>query len=214
MGPSRFRHIAVEGAIGVGKTTLALRLADALKARLMLERPEENPFLEKFYTDRVRYALPTQLSFLFQRVEQARELAQGGMFAPMVVSDFMFAKDRLFAELTLSDDEFRLYQRISSDVTPPSPDPDLVVWLRAPASTLEDRVRRRGRPMEQDLDGESLARLDAHYAAYFSRQAQLNVLAVQTEGLDLARGEEALRALIDRIVTFRGPRESFDVSTD
>lgn len=210
MNLGQLRHIAVEGAIGVGKTTLATRLAAALGARLMLERPEENPFLEKFYADRARHALPTQLSFLFQRAEQARELMQGGVFASLVVSDFMFAKDGLFASLTLSDDEYRLYQRISTDVAPPVPDPDLVVWLRAPATTLHERVQRRGRSMERDLVSGELEALDAHYAAFFARETHLRVLAVETEHLDFARSDTALSALLEHIVQFEGPRETFD----
>lgn len=210
MSLGRLRHIAIEGAIGVGKTTLATRLAAELGARLLLERPEDNPFLAKFYADRARFALPTQLSFLFQRAEQARDLMQGGVFAALVVSDFMFAKDDLFASLTLSDDEYRLYRRISHDVAPPVPDPDLVVWLRAPAATLHERVQRRGRSMELALASAELQALDAHYAAFFARETHLRVLAVETERVDFARSEEALRTLIDRIAQFEGPRETFD----
>jgi deoxyguanosine kinase len=209
MGLSRFNHIAVEGAIGVGKTTLARRLAVALRAQLLLEKPEDNPFLEKFYADRARYALPTQLSFLFQRAEQARELMQGGMFTTLVVSDFMFAKDNLFAQLTLSDDEYKLYQRISHDVAPPTPRPDLVLWLRASPTTLLERVVQRGRPMEQGLEPGDLQALDERYAAYFARETAVPVLAVDTALAEVGRSDDALRALIERIAAFEGPREVF-----
>lgn len=205
------RHIAVEGAIGVGKTTLARRLAAHLNARLLLERPEDNPFLTKFYADRARYALPTQLSFLFQRAEQAADLTQGGIFASLVVSDFMFAKDRLFAQLTLSDDEYRLYERISRDVAPPTPPPDLVLWLRAGPDTLLERVVRRGRPMERGLLSDDLAQLDAHYAAYFARETGLPVLEVDTTCVDLARDDGALTSLVSRIDAFDGTRDAFDL---
>jgi deoxyguanosine kinase len=209
LGLSRFNHIAVEGAIGVGKTTLARRLAEALQAQLLLEKPEDNPFLEKFYADRARYALPTQLSFLFQRAEQARELMQGGIFTALVVSDFMFAKDNLFAQLTLSDDEYKLYQRISTDVAPPTPRPDLVLWLRASPTTLLERVVQRGRPMEQGLEPSDLKALDERYAAYFARESAVPVLAVDTALADFGRSDEALHALIERIASFEGPREAF-----
>ena len=138
MGLDRFRHIAVEGAIGAGKTTLATRLSARIGARLLLERPEDNPFLEKFYADRTRYALPTQLSFLFQRIEQAREISQAGIFEPLVVSDFMFEKDELFARLMLSDDEYRLYRRVGDELAAlaPAPSVAVTVMLTMPTSAL------------------------------------------------------------------------------
>jgi deoxyguanosine kinase len=208
----RFRHIAVEGVIGVGKTTLAHKLAAMLHAELLLERPEDNPFIEKFYTDRARYALPTQLSFLFQRVEQAKAFIQGGVFSQLVVSDFMFAKDRLFAQLTLSDDEFSLYQRISQDVAPPVPEPDLVIWLRAPATVLLERVRRRARPMEASLAHEDLHALEQHYAQYFAEHVQLPLLSVATEHFDFERSSQALDTLMARLASFVGPRETLEAT--
>jgi deoxyguanosine kinase len=205
------KHIAIEGAIGVGKTTLARRLAQALDARLLLERPEDNPFLEQFYADRARHALPTQLTFLFQRAEQARELMQGGVFTNLVVSDFMFAKDRLFAELTLSDEEFKLYQRISRDVAPPVPAPDLVVWLRADGASLRERVQRRGRPMELELGADDLSALDASYARAFANEPSLPLLIVPTSTLDFEHDRAAFEALVAHIQGFEGPRETFAV---
>ncbi len=208
------KHIAIEGAIGVGKTTLAQRLAGMVGARVLLEKPEDNPFLAQFYTDRARYALPTQLSFLFQRAEQASELMQGGIFTSLVVSDFMFAKDDLFAQWTLSDEEYKLYQRISRDVAPPTPPPDLVIWLRAPGSTLRERVLKRGRTMELGLQSQELQALDDRYAAYFSRMTTLPVLAVETSHVASSDGNghsaRAMVALIERIAGFEGPREQFD----
>lgn len=210
MNVERFRHIAVEGAIGVGKTTLARRLAQALDAQLLLERPEDNPFLAKYYADPSRYALPTQLSFLFQRAEQAAGLMQSGMFASLVVSDFMFAKDRLFAQLTLSDDEYKLYERISADVAPPTPLPDLVLWLRASAPVLRERVMRRGRRMEQGLQVEQLRQLDQCYAAYFARETSLPVLVLETSQTDYEHGNMPLQALLQQIDAFDGSRAAFD----
>ncbi len=204
---TRFRHIAVEGAIGAGKTTLATLLAHRLDACLLLERPEDNPFLEKFYVDRARYALPTQLSFLFQRIEQARELAQAGIFTPRVVSDFMFAKDDLFAQITLSDDEYRLYRQINDGVASLAPAPDLILWLRAPASTLVERIGRRGRIMEQQLEARDLAELDARYAAYFAKHPSLAVMSVDTSSINFASDESAMVDLMARIAAFHGSRE-------
>ncbi len=209
-GHGRLRHLAVEGAIGAGKTTLATRLAARVGARLLLERPEDNPFLEKFYADRARYALPTQLSFLFQRIEQARELSQAGIFEPLVVSDFMFEKDDLFARLMLSDDEYRLYRRIGDELATLAPAPDLVLWLRAPAATLLERIARRGREMERGIEAHELDQLDALYAACFARHPRLPVLEVDVAAFDFATSDGAVDALLERIASFGGPRGRFE----
>ncbi len=210
MSAGLFTYIAVEGAIGVGKTTLATRLADRLGAQLLLERPEDNPFLEKFYADRARYALPTQLSFLFQRIEQARELSQAGIFQPRVVSDFMFAKDDLFARLLLSDDEYRLYRRVGDELSALAPVPDLVLWLRAPTSVLLERIERRGRTMEEGVQAPDLDQLDALYAAYFARQPTLPVLEVDAAVLDFAAdGAAAVNALVEHLQRFANTRGRF-----
>ena len=151
-GLDRFRHIAIEGPIGVGKSSLARRLATHLGAELMLEQPAENPFLPRFYADMPSYALQTQLFFLFQRLKQLQSLAQPSMFSSTIVSDFMFAKDALFARLTLSDDEHRLYTQMHAQIAPQLPEPDLVIWLQASAPTLLRRIRRRGTGMEQGIE--------------------------------------------------------------
>jgi deoxyadenosine/deoxycytidine kinase len=205
------RHIAVEGAVGAGKSTLARRLAEALDAQLLLERPEDNPFLERFYADGARYAMPTQLFFLFQRVEQYRELAQPGIFAARrVVSDFMFDKDALFAKLTLSDDEYALYARIHATVAPQVPPPDLVIWLQAGAATLLARIRQRGIRMEQGIERAYVERLADAYGEYFERHPALPVLAIDSESLHPAARRADLDRLIERIAAFRGPRERLD----
>lgn len=207
------RHIAIEGPIGVGKSSLARRLAAHLGADLFLERPEENPFLARYYAagtdDPVRnpYALQTQLFFLFQRLEQMRELAQPGVFGQGLVSDFLFAKDALFARLTLSDEDHALYTGIYRRFEPQVPVPDLVIWLRAPVPVLRERIARRAIPMEQDIAPDYLARLDAGYAALFEAHPGLPVLAIDTEGFNPVDRDEDFERLLDRLARFRGPRE-------
>ncbi len=209
MNPPRFRHIAIEGPIAAGKSTLARLLSAHLEARLLLERPEDNPFLEKFYADGSRYALRTQLTFLFQRVEQYREVLQPGMFAsPGVVSDFMFEKDELFARLTLSDAEYRLYALIHAEVAPRVPPPDLVVWLQAGSPVLLKRIARRGLAMEQGIETGYLDGISAAYATMFERDPTLPVLAVDTERFNPLREPSQLEGLVAAIDRFSGPRES------
>ncbi|MBL8317105.1 MAG: deoxynucleoside kinase [Burkholderiaceae bacterium] len=206
----RYRHIAIDGPIGAGKTTLASLLAPQLGAELLLERPHENPFLKDFYIDGPRYAFQTQLFFLFQRVEQYRALTQPGMFVPLVVSDFMFDKDRLFARLTLSDEEFRLYTQIHQQSAPHVPSPDLVIWLDGPTVALRERIQRRGRPMERRIDTEYLHALAEAYGAYFDENPELPVLMVDIDRFDPLRRPGDVALLVKRIAEFRGPRESWE----
>jgi deoxyguanosine kinase len=204
----RFRHIAIEGPIGAGKSTLASLLAPPLGAELMLERPHENPFLKDFYVDGPRYALQTQLFFLFQRVEQVRALSQPGMFAPLIVSDFTLDKDRLFARLTLSDQEYRLYSLIHAEVAPQVPAPDLVIWLDGPSVVLRERIQRRGRPMERRVEAAYLRAVADAYGEYFDSRTDLPLLVVDIDRFDPLRKPSDLQGLIERIAAFRGPRES------
>lgn len=206
----RYRHIAIEGPIGAGKTTLASLLAPPLGAELLLEKPYENPFLKDFYVDGARYAFQTQIFFLFQRVEQYRVLTQPGMFAPLVVSDFMFDKDRLFAELTLSDEEFRLYTQIQAQVAPRMPAPDLVIWLDGPTVMLRERIARRGRAMERRIEGDYLHALAETYGAYFDAHPALPVLMIDIDRFDPLRRPAELQRLLDRIARFEGPREAWN----
>ena len=210
-GLERFRHIAVEGPIGVGKSTLAVRLAQHLGAEPMLERPAENPFLQRFYADMPGYAFQTQLFFLLQRWEQMQVLAQPSVFGTAVVSDFMFAKDAIFARLNLNDEEHRLYQQMVAHLALSVREPDLVIWLQAPTSTLLQRIRRRAITMEQDIAPDYLERLAEGYAAHFQSYDGAPVFAVATELFNPADRETDFALLIDRLAAFQGWRGYLDV---
>lgn len=208
-GLERFRHIAIEGPIGVGKTALAQRLAQHLGAELLLERPQDNPFLERFYGDMTGYALQAQLAFLFQRVKQVQTLAQPGMFSQAVVSDFVFAKDALFARLNLSDDELQLYRQMHTQVAPLLPEPDLVIWLQAGPDTLLRRIRRRGIAAEQGIEAAYLQRVCDAYVEYFHAYDGAPVFAVGTEQFNPVDSDTDFAVLLDRLAAFRGRREFF-----
>lgn len=200
------RHIAIEGPIGVGKSSLARRLAVHLQGELMMEKPQENPFLARFYADGSRYAFQTQMFFLFQRVEQYRELVQPGMFCGPVISDFLFAKDALFARLTLSDDEYMLYTQMYQHLAPQIPEPDLVIWLRAEPPTLLQRIARRGIEMERSIDAAYLQRLCDAYAEQFQQYEGAPVLAVDTTHFNPVERPADFELLIDELSRFTGPR--------
>ena len=209
-GLGRFHHIAVEGPIGAGKTSLASRFAAHLGAELLLERPTDNPFLDRFYADMAGYAFQTQLFFLFQRQKQLQAIAQPSMFAQTVVSDFMFAKDALFARLTLSDGEYRLYAQMHAQVASQVREPDLVVWMRAAPETLLGRVRRRGAAIEQGIELAYLRRLDDAYAEFFATYQGAPVFAVDTETFHPAEREADFDLLLGRLEEFRGRRDALD----
>ncbi len=210
----RFRHIAVEGPIGAGKSSLAVRLARHLGAELMLEQAAENPFLQRFYADMPGYAFQTQLFFLFQRLRQMQALAQPSVFASAVVTDFLFAKDAIFARVNLSDDEHRLYRQMHAQLAPQVREPDLVVWLQAPASTLVQRIRRRGIAMEQGIAPAYLERLAAAYAAHFHTYDGAPVFAVATEHFNPAERDADFALLVERLDAFKGRREFFNAQVD
>ncbi len=209
---SRARYVVVEGPIGVGKTSLARLMADHLQGDVMLEKPEDNPFLPLFYRDMARYALPTQLNFLFQRVDQIRPLSQTDLFGRPTVADFLFDKDPLFARLNLSDDEFALYEKIYSYLKPQTVVPDLVIYLQAKIDTLVERVARRGSSIEQGISETYLARLADAYSRFFYRYEEAPLLIVNSDQLNFVDNPLHLNLLLEHIGAMRGRREFFNVA--
>jgi deoxyguanosine kinase len=206
----RARHIVIEGPIGVGKTSLAQRLAERLRSATILEQPEANPFLERFYRDSARYAFPTQLFFLFQRINQLRELAQRDLFSEVFVADFLLEKDALFASLTLADDELALYRQIYANLAVQAPTPDLVIYLDASPPSLLDRIAQRGRPMEVSISEAYLEQLCEAYTRFFYQYEAAPLLTVNTEHLDPANDDADFELLLDRVRQMRGRREFFN----
>ena len=206
----KHRHIVVEGPIGCGKTSLANRLAQRMNASVILEDSNANPFLALFYRDMRRYALPTQLFFLFQRVGQLESLKQPDLFAKPTVADFTLAKDPLFARMTLDDAEYQLYRQIYEHVKPQAPVPDLVIYLQASVNTLVARVKKRGNPIESGMDEDYLRRLSEAYTRYFYDYADGPLLIVNSEKLNYVDAPEHLDQLIGRVDAMRGQREFFN----
>jgi deoxyadenosine/deoxycytidine kinase len=208
----RYRYVAIEGPIGAGKTSLTRKLAEHFNGHTLLEKPEANPFLERFYSDRARYALPTQLFFLFQRVQQLADLRQLDMFQELLFADFLLDKDPLFARLTLADDELKLYEQILAQLRPQTPPPDLVIYLQAPPGKLVERVLRRGNPVEARLGEEYLADLAESYMRFFHQYDDAPVLIVNTENLNPIDSAADFSLLLDRIARLRGRREYFNLA--
>lgn len=205
--PTQPGYIVVEGVIGVGKTSLARRLAERLGARLSLEEVEENPFLKHFYADPARYAFQTQVFFLLSRFRQQTGLLQGELFQRLLVSDYHFAKDRIFANITLGDEELALYDLVAGALAPRVPTPDLVVYLQASLETLLERIARRGRPMERDLKPSYLETLAEAYNHFFFHYQDSPLLVVNTDRMDFVRRPEHLDDLVRRVRTpFTGTR--------
>jgi deoxyadenosine/deoxycytidine kinase len=210
--PAHLRHLVIEGPIGVGKTSLARKLAQRLGARAVLEQAQDNPFLERFYRDTARYALPAQLFFLFQRVQQLRDLAQQDLFDALVVGDFLLDKDALFARLNLAADELRLYQQIHDHLAPQAPTPDLVIYLQAQTESLVERVGRRALAAEACMTEAYLRALNEAYVRFFHAYDGAPLLVVNTEHLNPIERDADFDLLLTRIEKMRGRREYFNLA--
>lgn len=207
----KYRYVVVEGPIGVGKTSLARRLAQHLNASSLLEKPEDNPFLAKFYQDPARHALATQLFFLFQRGNEVRDLTQMDMFRQTTVADYLFDKDMLFARLNLSEAEFALYQQIYRSLELDAPTPDLVIYLQASVDTLVSRVQKRALRYEQNISDDYLVRLAQSYSEFFYHYDAAPVLVVNSDNLNLVGSDDDFALLLQRIGEMRGAREFFSL---
>jgi deoxyguanosine kinase len=210
MSKDRPGYIVVEGPIGVGKTSLAQRLAQSFESDLMLEGDDENPFLERFYQDPRRGALPAQLFFLFQRVRQMENIRQADMFRPVRVSDFLIEKDRLFAELTLDAEELKLYEQVYNHVTIDAPVPDLVIYLQAPVDVLLKRIARRGIKYERNIDAAYLSRLSEAYARMFLHYDAAPLLIVNAAHINLVDSDADYQALLEQIHSTRKGMQYFN----
>lgn len=204
------RFIVVEGPIGVGKTSLARRLAESFAGELVLEPSEENPFLERFYRSGRNGALPAQLFFLFQRAKQMEDLRQSDMFSPVRVADFHMDKDRLFAEVNLDREEMDLYEQIRAKLDVEAPVPDLVVYLQAPADALLQRIARRGIPYERMIDRAYLERLTDTYARHFYNFDESPLLIVNAAAIDPVSNEADYQRLFDQIRRTSSGRHFFN----
>ncbi len=204
------RYIVVEGPIGVGKTSLARRLASSFGSELILEDAASNPFLERFYKTKGQGALPVQLFFLFQRAQQLLDMRQDDLFNPVIVSDFLIAKDRLFARMILDKDELELYDKITCKLEIDPPVPDLVIYLQAPESVLRQRIHGRGISYEQSINGRYLADISEAYARFFHDYHEAPLLIVNASEIDPAHKAGDYGLLLERILEVENGRHYFN----
>jgi deoxyadenosine/deoxycytidine kinase len=209
----RFRYLVIEGPIGVGKTSLAKKLALDLGSELLLEQAEDNPFLASFYQNPRQYALSTQLHFLLQRAQQVQDFRQADLFHGSHIADFMVDKDQLFAELTLDSDELALYRQIYAHLTLDAPRPDLVIYLQAPLGTLRDRIAQRGIRYEQQIRDEYLRHLSESYTRFFHDYDESALLTVNTESVDLINNAEDYQSILEKINDIHCGRHYFNQSS-
>ena len=209
------RFIAVEGPIGVGKTSLSKRLAESFNYELLLEKSEENPFLDRFYEEPKQHALSTQLFFLLQRAQQLQELRQEDMFQPLRIADWLIDKDRLFAKENLDSDEYALYVNVFKHLTVDAPIPNLVIYLQAPTEILIDRIQKRGIPAEQFIEREYIENLSTAYTEFFHYYNKSPLLIINTSEINLVSDDEDYQHLVEYIASnptgtnFLNPRLSF-----
>jgi deoxyadenosine/deoxycytidine kinase len=204
------RFIAIEGSIGAGKTTLAHRLAQQYDARLVLEVDEDNPFMDKFYEDRSTYAFQTQVFFLLNRYHQYLDLAQRDLFSSVVISDYLFNRDRIFAGLNLEGHELHLYEQLFNLIKIKIPKPDLVIFLQADTPILHDRVEKRGRRFEQNMEYQYLEDVNRAFNNFFFYYAETPLLVVNTNEIDLAGEKYNFKELINKINNHRIGREYYN----
>jgi deoxyadenosine/deoxycytidine kinase len=205
------RHIAIEGVIGAGKTTLATMLSERLGGKLVLEQFEENPFLPKFYEDPERYAFQTQIFFLLSRFRQQQELHQADLFHDFVIADYLFEKDKIFAYLTLQDDELKLYESVLSAIEKNIPTPDLVVYLQSSVDRLMTNIRQRGRKMEESMSVEYIRELNEAYNYFFFRYKAAPLLIVRATDIDFVHKKDDFEDLVTQILrTDRAPVEYYN----
>jgi len=204
------RYIAVEGPIGVGKTTLAKKLAATFNYQTLLERAEDNPFLARFYAHEKNAALPTQLFFLFQRIQQLNDLQQADMFEPVRVADFLLEKDALFAEVILSPEELHLYQQVYNHLTLDAPTPDLVIYLQAPVDIQLQRINTRGVESERSISADYLTRLNDAYTRFFHFYDSAPLLIVNAAEIDWNNTPQDYRKLVEYLLTINNGRHYYN----
>jgi deoxyguanosine kinase len=204
------RFIVVEGPIGVGKTSLARRLARSFGSELILEQAEENPFLERFYRNPRAAALPTQLFFLFQRTRQLEEIRQHDLFDRVRVADYLLEKDRLFAQLTLDEKELGLYEQVYARLAVDAPTPDLVIYLQAPIDVLLERIQRRGIDYERHIERSYLEKLQEAYARFFHDYAKAPLLIVNAAQADFVANDRDYTALLEQVRRARRGRHYYN----
>lgn len=208
----KYRYVAIEGPIGAGKSTLARMLSEHFNADLILEDPAGNPFLPQFYRDMKRYALATQMFFLFQRVNQLSAIKQPDLFDRKSFADYMLAKDTLFAKLTLDDNEFTLYSQLYNHLRPQVPTPDLVIYLQASVDSLMQRIARRGRVIERGISEDYLLKLSDAYTRHFYEYNDSPLLIVNSDRFNFADNPEHFQLLLKRIDAVRGGKEYFNAA--